>query len=197
MRLFRLLTLYTALTLSAIGGAIGAPNLTFAAEHAEIAPLRAGSMKKLNFHSEPKEVSQTRFNLADGKGKARLADFKGKYVLLNFWATWCAPCRREMPMLADLQSEFGGEDFMVLTIATGRNSPAGITKFFDEIEVTNLPRHTDPKQALAREMGIFGLPITLILNPEGMEIARLLGDAEWYSDSARAIIAALLDQPSG
>jgi thiol-disulfide isomerase/thioredoxin len=192
MRLFHLLTLYMALTL----GAITLPTLGVA-DIDDIAALRTGSMKKLVFHSEPKAVTRAKFYLADGKGKARLSKFKGKYVLLNFWATWCAPCRREMPMLADLQSEFGGDDFIVLTVATGRNTPNGIDKFFDEVGITNLPKHTDPKQALARDMGIFGLPITVLINPDGKEIARLRGDAEWYSDSARAIIAALLDRPSG
>ena len=192
MRLFRLLTLYIALSL----GAIAVPTLTNA-DMADIAALRTGDMKKLIFHSQPKQVSQAAFFLADGAGTATLADYQGKYILLNFWATWCAPCRKEMPMLSALQGEFGGEQFEVLTLATGRNSPAGIVKFFDEAGINNLPPHTDPKQALAREMGVFGLPISIILNPEGQEIARLRGDADWNSDSARAILSALLDNPSG
>ena len=192
MRLFRLLTLYIALSL----GAIAVPTLTNA-DMADIAALRTGDMKKLIFHSQPKQVSQAAFFLADGAGTATLADYQGKYILLNFWATWCAPCRKEMPMLSALQGEFGGERFEVLTLATGRNSPAGIVKFFDEAGINNLPLHTDPKQALAREMGVFGLPISIILNPEGQEIARLRGDADWNSDSARAILSALLDNPSG
>jgi thiol-disulfide isomerase/thioredoxin len=191
MRLLHLLTLYMALTL----GAITLPTPTLA-EIDEVAALRTGDMKKLTFHAAPKPVSNVKFLLADGAGKARLSDFKGQYVLLNFWATWCAPCRREMPMLGDLQSEFGGENFQVLTIATGRNTAPGIDKFFVEVGVNNLPKHTDPKQKLAREMGVFGLPVTMILNPEGQEIARMTGDATWNSDSARAIIAALLKQPS-
>ena len=192
MRLFRLLTLYISLSL----GAIAVPTLTNA-DMADIAALRTGDMKKLIFHSQPKQVSQAAFFLADGAGTATLADYQGKYILLNFWATWCAPCRKEMPMLSALQGEFGGEQFEVLTLATGRNSPAGIVKFFDEAGINNLPLHTDPKQALAREMGVFGLPISIILNPEGQEIARLRGDADWNSDSARAILSALLDNPSG
>lgn len=99
-------------------------------------------------------------------------------------------------MLSDLQSEFGGDRFEVLTIATGRNSPQGIKKFFDEIGIDNLPRHQDPKQALARQMAVMGLPITVILDPEGAEIARLIGDADWASDSAKAIIAALVTPES-
>lgn len=165
-----------------------------AADPATLESLRAGDMKKLNVHSEPRPAGGAAFTLEDGGGEATLADWRGKHVLLNFWATWCAPCRKEMPMLAALQEEFGGESFEVLTIATGRNAPEGIKRFFDEIGVDNLPRHQDPRQALAREMGVLGLPITVILNPEGQEIARLMGDADWSSDSARAIIAALLEE---
>ena len=96
-----------------------------------------------------------------------------------------------MPTLSALQTEFGDDSFEVVTLATGRNSPAGIVKFFDEQGITNLPRHQDQKQAIARDMAVLGLPVTVILNPEGEEIARLMGEADWYSDSARAIINAL------
>ena len=96
-------------------------------------------------------------------------------------------------MLSELQSEFGGDQFQVVTIATGRNSPTGIKKLLAEINVNNLPRHQDPKQALARDMAVLGLPITVLIDPDGHEIARLRGDADWNSDSAKAIIAALLE----
>ncbi len=155
---------------------------------------REGDMKKLVFHTTPEAVSDAAFDLADEAGTATLADYRGKVLLVNFWATWCAPCRKEMPALSELQAELGGEHFEVLTIATGRNSPEGITKFFSEIGVDNLPRHQDPKQALASQMGIFGLPISVILDAEGREIARLRGDADWASDSAKAVIKALLPQ---
>ncbi|MEX0287291.1 MAG: TlpA disulfide reductase family protein [Paracoccaceae bacterium] len=185
MRLVKLLTLYLAL----LAGANAAM-----ADTAALEALRDGDMKKLVFHSDPKLASQAAYDLADGAGTGTLADYQGQYVLLNFWATWCAPCRKEMPTLAALQSEFGGDGFQVVTLATGRNNPAGIVKFFDKIGVDNLPRHQDPKQALARDMAVLGLPITVILDPEGNEIARLRGDADWHSDSARAIIAALIAQ---
>ena len=80
----------------------------------------------------------------------------------------------------------------MLTIATGRNSPEGIAKFFKETRISNLPRHQDPKQALASQMSIFGLPITVLIDPEGREIARLRGDADWASDSAKSMIKALI-----
>ncbi|MEM8690245.1 MAG: TlpA disulfide reductase family protein [Pseudomonadota bacterium] len=175
---------YLAVSLSSIPAIAG--------DYADVIGLREGSMKKLIFHTAPQAVSNASFELADERGKATLEDYQGKYVLLNFWATWCAPCRKEMPMLSELQSQFGGDDFEVLTIATGRNSPAGIRKFLTETNITNLPRHQDPKQQLASQMGVFGLPITVILDPEGREIARMRGDADWASTSAKSIIDALI-----
>ena len=159
----------------------------------DILGLRSGDMKKLVVHETPQAVSNATFQLADDAGTATLADYRGKYVLLNFWATWCAPCRKEMPQLNTLQKEFGGDHFEVLTIATGRNSPQGIVKFFEEAGVDSLPRHQDPQQQLAGQMGIFGLPITVLINPRGEEIARLRGDAKWDSDSAKAIVKALVE----
>ncbi|KIC11847.1 thioredoxin [Leisingera sp. ANG-M1] len=184
MRLFRQLSLYMALALGA--------NAAAAADQAQLEALREDSLKRLVVHAEPRGTSSVAFELADGAGTASLTDYQGKVVLLNFWATWCAPCRKEMPQLSELQEEFGGEDFEVLTIATGRNSPAGIQKFFDEAGISNLPRHQDPKQALAREMAVIGLPITVLLDRDGKEVARLLGDAEWNSDSAKAIVQAMI-----
>ena len=180
MRLF-FAVLYTGLALTA--------NIALA-DTSALEALREGTMKKLSF-SEPMDVSDKAFTDPDG-GEFTLAGFQGKTVLVNFWATWCAPCRKEMPMLSELQAEFGGDDFEVVTIATGRNSIPGIRKFFEEIGVDNLPIYLDPKQKLARDMAVLGLPITLILDEEGREIARMRGDAEWNSDSAKAIIKALI-----
>nr|WP_243403626.1 TlpA disulfide reductase family protein [Shimia abyssi] len=155
--------------------------------------MRSGDMRKLNFHSDPRALSTKSFTTDDG-GEAVLADYEGKVILLNFWATWCAPCRHEMPMLSALQSELGGEDFEVVTLATGRNLVPAMQRFFDDIGVTNLPLHRDPKQLVARDMGVFGLPVTVIIDREGREIARLQGDADWSSDNARAILSAVIDQ---
>ena len=182
MRLIRFAALYLSLALGA--------NAAIATDLSSVEALREGDMKKLVF-AAPVEVPQVPFFMPDGS-EATLGDFAGKYILVNFWATRCAPCRKEMPELNALQEEFGGDAFEVVTIATGRNSPAGIEKFFAETGITALPRAQDPKSALAREMGILGLPITVLIDPEGQEIARLRGDAEWHSDRARAIVAALL-----
>ena len=111
-------------------------------------------------------------------------------VLVDFWATWCAPCRQEMPSLDRLQAAM--PEIAVVPVATGRNAVAGIERFFSEVGIANLPILRDPKSELARGMGVMGLPVTVILNPEGQEVARLIGDAGWDSDSAKAILAALV-----
>lgn len=161
------------------------------ATRAELVALQTGDMKKLVIHPAPKALASAPYTHADG-GNTTLSEHKGKVILLNFWATWCAPCRKEMPMLAALQDSFGGADFEVITLATGRNDPAAMARFFDEIGVKNLPLHTDANSAVAREMGVLGLPATMLISHDGVEVARLLGDADWASDSAKNIIKALI-----
>lgn len=178
MRKLKSLLLYTALGLLAIPALAGP---------AEIEALREGDMRKLTVHAEAMETSDVTFLSEDGT-EMTLADYAGKTILVNFWATWCAPCRKEMPELAKLQTALGGDTFEVVTIATGRNPAPAMKAFFAEIGVDNLPLHTDARQALARSLGVLGLPVTLIIGPDGREIGRLQGDADWSSDSAMAII---------
>ncbi|MDO6728521.1 TlpA disulfide reductase family protein [Marinovum sp. 2_MG-2023] len=176
-----------------VGGALymGLGASANAADVAALENLRTGDMKKLVLHPTPVDVAVTDFTDFDG-APLSLTDYHGKIVLLNFWATWCGPCRKEMPMLSALQSELGGDDFEVVTLATGHNPAPAMTRFFDKIGIDNLPLHRDPKQAIARNMAVLGLPTTVILNREGQEIARLTGDAEWDSESAKAILTAII-----
>ncbi|MDG4649018.1 TlpA disulfide reductase family protein [Roseibacterium sp. SDUM158017] len=153
--------------------------------------LLTGEMRGLVIHAEPRPASDLPFLRVDGD-EGSLADYRGRMVLLNFWATWCAPCREEMPSLQNLQARLGGEDFSVVTLATGFNQPQAIQRFFEETGVSDLQQYRDINQQIAREMGVFGLPITVILDPEGREIARLRGDAHWDSPEAVAVIEALL-----
>lgn len=178
----RAAVLYTAIALGA--------NSAFA-DSAALEAMREGSMKKLNIHSQPRDIpAAALIDIADAP--ASLSDFSGKYVVLNFWATWCAPCRKEMPSLEALQEEFGGDDFDVVAVATGRNPVQAIRKFFADTQVDDLVLLRDPKQQFARDMRVLGLPVTMILDRDGREIARLQGDADWYSDSAREIIGTLI-----
>jgi thiol-disulfide isomerase/thioredoxin len=153
--------------------------------------MREGDMRKLVFHSTPIETTDVAFISEDGL-EMTLADYNGKFVVLNFWATWCAPCRKEMPHLSALQTQLGGDDFEVVTIATGRNPLPAMQRFLDEIGVDNMPLHVDPRQTLARNMGVLGLPVTVIVDPEGMELGRMQGDADWSSENAIAILQTLM-----
>ena len=170
-----LVVLYTALILGANPGV------------AEVASLLDGDMKKLMLWDAPVDVPEAVL-LDATDGEHALADYKGKWVVLNFWATWCAPCRREMPSLERLQAAM--PEIAVVPVATGRNAVEGIQRFFEEAGVKALPILRDPTSDLAHAMGIMGLPVTVILNPEGQEVARLIGDAEWDSDSAKAVLGA-------
>ncbi len=158
---------------------------------AELLELREGNMRKLKIHKEPQEAVLTPFTDAQGTPMT-LADNNGKIRVVNFWATWCFPCREEMPYLDSLQKAFGGEDFEVMTIATGYNDMGGIVRFLEEANVTALPILLDADSSLGAEFGAIGLPLTVILNRDGQEIARMIGGAEWFGESAQSIVAALL-----
>lgn len=185
MRNIALAAVYTAL----LAGA----NMGAAQDLAALSDVRAGDMRKLVVHSEPSRSSDAAF-VTEEETEMTLAAYEGQFVILNFWATWCAPCRVEMPYLSALQAEIGGEDIQVVTIATGRNPPPAILAFFEEIGVDNLPLYRDPRQELARDMGVLGLPATLILDREGREIARLQGEANWADENALALIEVLLSE---
>jgi len=166
-----------------------------AADVAALEALREDDMKKLALHTDPVALADgvlTAILLDTAEAEHALQDFAGKIVVLNFWATWCAPCRTEMPSLDRLEAEFGGADFVVVAVASGRNPVPAIDKFLAEAGIEHLTVLRDPKMELSRNMAVLGLPTTLILNRQGQEIARLIGDAEWDSDSAKAIIAGLL-----
>lgn len=163
------------------------------ADVSELEALRDGDMRKLQFHADPIAGSDKPF-LSESGEEMTLAAYEGKHIVLNFWATWCAPCRHEMPMLSALADRYDPQDVEIVTIATGRNTRPAMERFFGEIGVDNLPLHTDARQGLARSLGVLGLPVTLILDPEGNEIARLQGEADWNSDSAVAILDALIAQ---
>ncbi|WP_245845245.1 TlpA family protein disulfide reductase [Pseudothioclava arenosa] len=178
--MLRSLVLYTALALGAN-----------AAAAADLEALKQGDMRKLVVYEAPLDLPDVPF-LDAGGAEQRLSDHKGKVLLVNFWAVWCAPCRAEMPSLDRLQAEMGGEDFEVIAIATGRNPPPKVARFLEEVGVTNLPLYTDAQQKLARTMGIAGLPVSVLIDREGREAARLIGEAAWDAPEAKAVIEALL-----
>ena len=157
------------------------------AQEADLSALLTGDMRKLVLHEEPLAVPDTPFD-ADG-AEMTLQDLQGRVAVVNFWATWCAPCRTEMPTLAALQEAV--PDLRVATIAVGRQDPVEVDRFLREVGADALPRWRDPQQALARDMGVLGLPVTVILDAEGREVGRLTGDADWNGEAARALLQAI------
>jgi len=188
MRLLLAALVYTA----ALGGANA--QVLDPGERAAVEALREGDMRKLAIHAEPVPVPDTAFTHRDGS-PATLAESNGRLRLVNFWATWCAPCRGEKPSLETLLQDLGAEGLVVMPIATGRNPPDAIDAFKAETGLTLLETDLDPRGSLAAALGVPGLPVTVVLNREGAEIARLMGGADWSSDSARSIVGALLALP--
>lgn len=129
-------------------------------------------------HEAPVPVPEISFE--DGNGKPKmLADFHGKVVLLNVWATWCAPCRKEMPTLDRLQAKLGGPDFEVVALSMDRAGPDAVQMFYGEIGVTHLALNIDSSAKAMFTLGAVGLPMTLLIDRDGKEIGRLIGPAEW------------------
>ncbi|MER5172002.1 TlpA disulfide reductase family protein [Thioclava sp. GXIMD2076] len=180
--MLRSLVLYTALALGAN-----------AAMAAELDQYKTGEMQKLVTYDAPISLPDVAFE--DEGGQAHhLADYRGKVVVLNFWATWCVPCREEMPALENLQRSVGGDDLSVVTVASGRNSAQKIDRFFADIGVESLPKYTDRSQRAARSLGVLGLPVTIIINREGQEVARLIGGADWSGTDAQAFLRAVVSE---
>ena len=169
----------------------GMANHAAAQDPATLEALREGDMRKLVVHDAPRDLPGETFSDPEGNAHT-LADYAGKVVLLNFWATWCAPCREEMPDLDALNAEFGGEDFAVVPIASGRNGLAGIRAFYAQEGIETLPILLDPQGQLSRRAGVLGLPVTVLMDRQGREIARLQGAAHWNAEEARRIIEAAI-----
>ncbi|OQM75662.1 TlpA family protein disulfide reductase [Manganibacter manganicus] len=139
-----------------------------------------GAPSNFAVHESPKPVSDIRFEDGEGNDKT-LADFRGKAVLLNVWATWCLPCREEMPTLDRLQAKLGGPDFEVLALSMDRAGPDAVRRFFSEIGIENLALYIDPSAKSMFALGVVGLPTTILIDGEGRELGRLVGPAEWDS----------------
>lgn len=132
----------------------------------------------VRLHKQPKTLPDVQFQDHEGQ-QLTLADFGGKVILLNIWATWCAPCRHEMPTLDRLQGKLGGQDFEVLALSIDKAGPEVVRKFFDEIKIEHLSLYIDESGKSAPALKAFGLPVTLLLDREGREIGRLIGPAVW------------------
>ncbi|HEX7775674.1 MAG TPA: TlpA disulfide reductase family protein [Parvibaculum sp.] len=134
----------------------------------------------------------------DGAGKlVHLADFRGKLLLLNLWATWCTPCREEMPSLDGLQGAIGSDKFQVLALSVDQNGLELARAFLKEVKADHIALYNDPTARANFLMKGYGLPTTVLVSPDGLELGRIVGPAEWNTPEAKALIAAALKLPSG
>jgi len=133
--------------------------------------------------SEPDKLSNlSKIEFNDPEGvKYSISDFRGKVILMNLWATWCLPCRVEMPSLDNLQKEIGDENFQVIIVAVERTTYSEIEKFLNEINIKNLKNYHDPTTMLGQHVNAKGLPVTLLIDKNGSEIGRFNGPLEWDS----------------
>ena len=156
---------------------------------AGINPFSRGTMATFVVRKTPRDFANVEFRDSTGK-KMTLKDWRGKVVLLNLWATWCAPCRYEMPALDRLQGAMGGENFEVVAVSIDRKGVAVAQAFLDEIKTKNLKLYIDKTSRIARDSGAFGMPTTILINRDGKEVGRMIGPAEWDSNQAKALITA-------
>jgi thiol-disulfide isomerase/thioredoxin len=144
--------------------------------------------------AEPKPAPSTAFLDPDGR-PIKLDAYRGRLVLLNLWATWCAPCVKELPSLYRLQAALGGERFQVLLVSVDRKGLDVAAPFLERLGIATLRTAADPKSELARAFGTSGLPTSVLIDAEGRVVGRMLGDAEWDSPEAKALILHYLDKP--
>ena len=155
--------------------------------------LATGTLAAFLVRPEPKPLPDIAFQ--DGAGKPlKLSDWKGRVVLINLWATWCAPCRKEMPDLARLQKELGSDQFEVVAISVDRKGAEASSAFLKETGADNLKLYVEPTTAIVGELQSAGLPATILVDRQGREIGRLLGPADWASPEAQALVRAALAQ---
>jgi thiol-disulfide isomerase/thioredoxin len=163
---------------------------------ARIAPLVHGEVAALAVAQTPFRVPDLAFKDAQGHEQT-LADWRGRTVLLNLWATWCVPCRREMPALDTLQAELGGPKFQVVAVNIDTRDPEKPLAFLKQIGVTHLAYYSDESAQVFEDLKTagkaFGMPTTLVVDPKGCEIGDMAGPAQWASKDGVKLVRAVIN----
>jgi thiol-disulfide isomerase/thioredoxin len=161
----------------------------------KLAPLAQGEVAALTMATTPLRLPDLAFEDADGKPK-KLSDWRGRIVLVNLWATWCVPCRKEMPALDSLQTKLGGPDFEVVAVNIDTRDPDKPKNFLKDAKLTRLGYFTDPKAKVFQDLKsigrALGMPTSVLVDGQGCEIATIAGPADWASDDALKLISAAL-----
>jgi thiol-disulfide isomerase/thioredoxin len=161
----------------------------------KLAPLAHGEVAALTMAAAPLRLPDLAFEDADGKPK-KLSDWRGRTVLVNLWATWCVPCRKEMPALEGLQTRLGGPEFEVVAINIDTRDPQKPKNFLREANLTRLGYFSDQKAKVFQDLKAIGralgMPTSVLVDGQGCEIATIAGPAEWDSDDAIKLITAAM-----
>ncbi|MBL8837867.1 MAG: TlpA family protein disulfide reductase [Alphaproteobacteria bacterium] len=203
---FVVLVFLGALALGALGGVAGvilmpppdalppAPPRPVADDAPGTTGLR-GSMEAFRLHAVPRDLPDLAFRDAEER-PVTLADFRGRIVLLNLWATWCAPCVEEMPALDRMQTALGGEHFTVVALSIDRQGKRIVDPFVARLNTPALPIYLDPSGASARTLAVAGLPTTLLIDREGRELGRIAGAVPWDNAAAAELIRLAIGLPT-
>ena len=144
------------------------------------AKTKSASERAFSFSRLDAPTPVPEFGFVDGKGREMtLEAFKGRTILLNIWATWCVPCRKEMPALDRLEARLGGPDFQVVALSIDRDGLPPVRAFYEELGLQSLGIYVDQSSRAAYDLGAVGIPTTLLVDPDGREIGRTIGPAEW------------------
>jgi thiol-disulfide isomerase/thioredoxin len=162
----------------------------------KLAPLAHGEVAALTMATAPLRLPDLAFEDADGKPK-KLSDWRGRTVLVNLWATWCVPCRKEMPALDGLQTKLGGPNFEVVAVNIDTRDPDKPKNFLKEANLTGLGYFSDQKAKVFQDLKAIGralgMPTSVLVDGQGCEIATIAGPAEWDSDDAVKLIKAAVN----
>jgi thiol-disulfide isomerase/thioredoxin len=177
---------------NASGDAACSPAVALAGK---IAPLAHGEVAALTMATAPLRLPDLAFLDADGQPK-KLSDWRGRTVLVNLWATWCVPCRKEMPALQELQTKLGGPNFEVVAVNIDTRDPDKPKKFLKDANLTRLDFFSDEKAKVFQDLKsvgrALGMPTSVLVDGQGCEIATIAGPAEWGSDDAVKLIQAAI-----
>ena len=162
---------------------------------ANISFAEKNEVNKFLFHENSQQLKN--LNVLDiNDNEINIINKDTDIMLINFWATWCSPCTKEMPSLNELQSKFDTKNLKIVTVATGRNNPNKILAFFKKYNLSNLENYRDPKGKLALELGVIGLPFSVIISKEKRNIGQLIGPIDWSKKEVEDLFIELIEKES-
>jgi thiol-disulfide isomerase/thioredoxin len=171
----------------------GAGALPWGSADDAAAPPISGTVAKFTPASPERPAPIEPFFDAEGN-QVTLQDFGGRVVLLNLWATWCAPCIKELPSLDRLQAQLGGDRFQVVALSIDQGGVDAVQPYFDRIGIAHLPIYVDPKNRLTSAIGLQVLPSTIVVGSNGLMLGRIIGAVEWDAPEAKALLRHYIDR---